>query len=404
MTEVVIERLGREGDGIAADGFYPFTLPGERIVPGAPPKVVTPSPDRIAPVCPHFGGCGGCALQHASDDFLARWKVETIERALAARGLGAKMRPIVTSPPRSRRRATFSARRTKKGVQVGFHGRASDRIEDIRECHLVRPGMLGLFPAIGQMAKMGASRKGALRVQVTESASGWDVAVEGGKEPDVALRSGLAALSAEAGIARLSWGDEIVALHRPPAQAMGRAQVVPPPGAFLQATAEGEAALVRAVREAVGGAKRIADLFAGCGTFALPLAEGAEVHAVEGEAAMTKALDAGWRQAAGLKTVTTEARDLFRRPLEPLELRKFDAVVIDPPRAGAEAQTARLAEAKVPVIAAVSCNPATFARDAAVLVQAGYRLDWVQPVDQFRWSGHMELVARFSRTDDPTAP
>lgn len=404
MTEVVIERLGREGDGIAPDGFHPFTLPGERIVPGAPPKVLDPSPERVDPVCPHFGGCGGCALQHASDDFLALWKVETIERALAARGLSAPMLPILTSPPRSRRRATFAARRTKKGVQVGFHGRGSDRIEDITECHLVRPGMLDLFPVIGQMAKMGASRKGALRVQVTDSAAGWDVAVEGGKDPDVALRSALAALSAEAGIARLTWGDDVVALHRPPAQSMGRAQVVPPPGAFLQATAEGEAALVQAVREAVGEAKRVADLFAGCGTFALPLAEQAEVHAVEGEAAMTRALDAGWRQAKGLKMVTTEARDLFRRPLEPLELRKFDAVVIDPPRVGAEAQTGRLAQASVPVIAAVSCNPASFARDAAMLVQAGYRLDWVRPVDQFRWSGHMELVARFSRTDGPTTP
>jgi len=404
MTEIIIDRLGREGDGISADGFHPFTLPGERIVPGTPPQVLQASPDRVAPPCPHFGSCGGCALQHASDAYLARWKIETIERALAARGLSAPMRPIVTSAPGSRRRATFAARRTKKGVQVGFHTRGSDRIVEIDDCLLVRPGMIGLFPVIGQMARMGASRKGALRVQVTESAAGWDVAVDGGKDPDPALRADLAHLSAEAGIARLAWGGEVVALHRPPAQAMGRAQVVPPPGAFLQATADGAAALVAAVREAVGDARRVVDLFAGCGTFALPLAEHAEVHAVEGAAAMVRALDAGWRQTEGLKTVTTEARDLFRRPLEPLELKKVDAAVIDPPRAGAEAQTGRLAQAGVPVIAAVSCNPATFARDAAMLVGAGYNLDWVQPVDQFRWSGHMELAARFSRTDGPTAP
>ncbi|MSU92290.1 class I SAM-dependent RNA methyltransferase, partial [Rhodobacteraceae bacterium 2CG4] len=401
MTEVIIDRLGREGDGIAADGFHPFTLPGERIVPGAPPQVLAPSPDRVPPPCPHFGACGGCTLQHAGDAFLARWKVGTIERALAARGLQAPMRPILTSPPHGRRRATFAARRTRKGVQVGFHARASDRIVDIRTCHLVRTGMLELFPAIGQMARIGASRKAALRVQVTDSAAGWDVAVAGGKAPDAALRAELARLAAGAGIARLAWDGEVIAQHRPPAQALGRAQVVPPPGAFLQATAEGAAALVAAVRAAVGGARRVADLFAGCGTFALPLAETAEVHAVEGDAAMLAALDAGWRRADGLKAVTHEARDLFRRPLEPLELRRFDAVVIDPPRAGAEAQTARLAQAGVPVVAAVSCDPATFARDAAILTGAGYALDWVQPVDQFRWSGHMELAARFSRTDGP---
>jgi 23S rRNA (uracil1939-C5)-methyltransferase len=181
-------------------------------------------------------------------------------------------------------------------------------------------------------------------------------------------------------------------------QDFGRARVIPPPGAFLQATAEGEAALLAALYEAVDGAARIADLFAGCGTFSLPLAEQAEVHAVEGGAAMIAALDQGWRQAQGLRRVTTEARDLFRRPLTPDELTRYDAVVIDPPRAGAEAQTAELARSRVPVIAAVSCNPVTFARDAAVLAGAGYRLDWVQVVDQFRWSTHVELVARFSRT------
>ena len=174
------------------------------------------------------------------------------------------------------------------------------------------------------------------------------------------------------------------------------ARVVPPPGAFLQATDHGEASLLAAVTEAIGTARRIADLFAGCGTFALPLTARAEVLAVEGDAGMTAAMDKGWRGATGLKRLTTQTRDLFRRPLEPDELRGFDAVVIDPPRAGAEAQTAAIARAKVPVIAMVSCNPATFARDARLLVAAGYRIDWVQPVDQFRWSPHVELAARLS--------
>jgi 23S rRNA (uracil1939-C5)-methyltransferase len=197
-------------------------------------------------------------------------------------------------------------------------------------------------------------------------------------------------------IARLTWDGEVVALRTMPVQRFGKALVAPPPGAFLQATAEGEAALLSAVEEAVGPARRVVDLFAGSGTFSLPLAETAEVLAVESDAAMLAALDRGWRQTQGLHRVTTETRDLFRRPLEPDEFKGFDAVVIDPPRAGAEAQTATLAHSGVPVIAAVSCNPVTFARDARSLTGAGYLLDWVQVVDQFRWAAHVELVARFS--------
>ena len=203
-------------------------------------------------------------------------------------------------------------------------------------------------------------------------------------------------LAERADLARLTWDSEAVANRRPAPQRFGRALVVPPAGAFLQATPDGEAALVAAVREAVGGARRVADLFAGSGTFTLPLAENAEIHAVEGEAAMLVALDGGWRLAQGLHKVTTEARDLFSRPLMPDELKRFDAVVIDPPRAGAEAQMRELAMAKVPVIAGVSCNPVTFARDTRILSDSGYRIDWVQVVDQFRWSPHVELVARLS--------
>jgi 23S rRNA (uracil1939-C5)-methyltransferase len=212
------------------------------------------------------------------------------------------------------------------------------------------------------------------------------------------LRLDLARLAETYGLARLTWEGEVIALRTAPVQRFGRAIVTPPPGAFLQATAEGERVLLRAVALALGGGvARIADLFAGVGTFALPLAERAEVHAVEGDIAMAAALEKGWRMAEGLKRLTVETRDLFRRPLDETELGRFDAVVIDPPRAGAEAQTATLAASTVPLIAAVSCNPVTFARDARVLVAGGYTLDWVQVVDQFRWSSHVELVARFSK-------
>jgi 23S rRNA (uracil1939-C5)-methyltransferase len=242
----------------------------------------------------------------------------------------------------------------------------------------------------------GGSRKSELVLTITRSLAGPDVSVTGGKPLDGQLRLELARVTEAHGLSRLTWDGEVVALRTAPMQAMGRAMVAPPPGAFLQATEQGQADLLAAVQDAVGNAKRITDLFAGVGTFALPLADHAEVHAVEGDAAMIAALDKGWRQAEGLKRVTSETRDLFRRPLEPDEFKKVQAVVIDPPRAGAEAQTKTLALSKVPVIAFVSCNPVTFARDAKVLISAGYSLDWVQPVDQFRWSSHVELAARFS--------
>jgi 23S rRNA (uracil1939-C5)-methyltransferase len=380
-----------------------MALPGE-VVEGAvangrmeTPRIVSASPDRVKPQCPHYRSCGGCALMHASDDFVAGWKRDVVATALGAQKLSAEMRPVQTSSPQSRRRATFSGRRTKKGATVGFHGRASGTIVEVTGCRLLDSVLIALLPALSDITKIGASRKSELSLTATLTGGGVDLAVSGGKPLDQSLFSDLALVAGRAGIARLTWGGELVLNHRPAFQQFGRTSVVPPAGAFLQATAEGEAALVAAVGEAVGQASRIADLFAGSGTFALPLAEAAEVHAVEGEDAMLSALDAGWRLGHNLHRLTTEPRDLFRRPLLPDELTRFDAVVIDPPRAGAEAQTIELARSDVPVIAAVSCNPVTFARDARILVDAGFHIDWLQVVDQFRWSPHVELIARFSR-------
>jgi 23S rRNA (uracil1939-C5)-methyltransferase len=400
---MTIDRLGHLGDGIAGDVFVPYALPGE-IVEGevsagrlAEPKIIQPSPDRVQPDCPHFRGCGGCALMHASDGFLAGWKVEVVGRALKAQGLGADFRPTMTSPARSRRRATFSGRRTKKGALVGFHGRASGTISDIAHCQLVHPDLIASVPALKKVVALGASRKAELSLTVTKCEGGIDLAVSGGKEVDSSLFSELAMLCDQADFARLTWNGNVLMSLRAAAHRFGQALVTPPPGAFLQATNEGEAALVGSVVQAVGTAKRIVDLFAGSGTFSLPLAAQADVLAVEGEVDMLVALDAGWRQAEGLHRVETICRDLFRRPLMPDELHKFDAVVIDPPRAGAEAQVGQIAAADIPVVAMVSCNPVTFARDARILVEAGFSIDWIQVVDQFRWSPHVELVARFLR-------
>lgn len=404
MTMLTIARLGHLGDGIAPGPvFVPMALPGE-VVEGlvegermVEPKIVTPSPDRVKAPCRHYRTCGGCALMHASDAFVAGWKADVVRQALAAQGLAAPFRPTLTSPARSRRRATFSGRRTKSGAIVGFHGRRSGTIAEIGDCQILDPRLTALLPALEAITMAGGSRKAELALLATITDRGIDLAVRHGKPLDPALFADLARIAADADLARLGWGDEVVAMARAPAQRFGRADVVPPPGAFFQATAEGEAALVAAVVEAVGKGDPVADLFAGCGTFAFPLAERAEVHAVEGDAAMTAALDAGWRGAEGLHRVTTEARDLFRRPLLPDELNRYGAVVIDPPRAGAEAQSAEIAASRVPVVAAVSCNPVTFARDARILCNAGFRIDWVEVVDQFRWSPHVELSARFSR-------
>ncbi|WP_188791060.1 class I SAM-dependent RNA methyltransferase [Salipiger pallidus] len=407
MEQVMIERLGHQGDGIAqgADGtvFVPGALPGE-VVEGevagdqmAAPRILTPSSMRVKAPCRHARSCGGCQLQHAREDFTESWKQQVVRNALSAHGLECDFRPCAISAPQTRRRAAFSATRTKKGALAGFHMKRSDVIISVPDCLLVDPALAAALPLVEELAVLGASRKGEISVLVTQSGSGLDVAVTGGKELDAQLQSDLAAIARAHGCARIAWGDEVALTRMPATQVMGRAEVVPPPGAFLQATPEGEAALLADVREIVGDAGHVVDLFAGCGTFALPLAENARVHAVEGDKAMTAALDKGWRMAKGLRHVTTEARDLFRNPLLPDELRRFEAAVIDPPRAGAEAQIAQLVEARIPRIAHVSCNPVTFARDAAALVGAGYTLDWLRVVDQFRWSTHVELVAAFTR-------
>lgn len=401
--QVTIDRLGHQGDGIAEGPLYvPYTLPGEEVsgdVDGQTMRkvrILTPSSDRVRPPCRHFPACGGCLLQHGSDSFLEEWKTGIVRQALAARGLQATFLPTHISPPRSRRRAALSVKRTRKGAMVGFHAPASDIVIETPECQLLRPELIAAFPAAEALGTLGASRKQSLSVMLTLSDGGIDVAVDKGKPMEDGMWQDLAALADRHDLARLSWNGETVVTRRAPEQRFGSARVTPPPGAFLQATADGQAVLQQDVRHHLADARRIADLFAGCGTFALELAADRMVHAVEGDGAMIAALDQGWRQGEGLHGVTSEARDLFRRPLDADELRRFDAIVLDPPRAGAEAQTAEIAMSGVPRIAYVSCNPVSFARDAEILSRAGYALDRIRVVDQFRWSPHVEIVSNFS--------
>jgi len=406
--QVTVTRLGHLGDGIAEgpEGpvFIPMALPGE-VVEGevtgdrmTAPRIVTPASERVRAPCPQYRACGGCLLMHASDGFVAGWKADVVRAALAAQGIAAEVAPAATVPPRSRRRATLAGRRTKAGALVGFHARGSDTLVPVAECHLLHPALMALVPRLADVVLAGGSRKGEMTLALTRTDTGVDLSVTGGKPLEQGLFSVLAGIAGRLDLARLSWEGEAVVTRRAPVVRIGRAQVPLPPGAFLQAVPEAEALLLAEVRAAVGPARRVTDLFCGIGTFALPLAETAEVHAVEAEAAMVAALAEGWRHAEGLKRVTTEARDLFRRPLLADEFRGVEAVVIDPPRAGAEAQCRELARSAVPVIAAVSCNPVTFARDARILIDGGFRLDRVAVIDQFRWSPHVELAARFARS------
>ncbi|KRS11245.1 RNA methyltransferase [Roseovarius atlanticus] len=404
MSEILVERLGHLGDGIAEGPVYaPGALPGERVsgtLEGnvlRDVRIVEPSSVRVKAPCRHYKSCGGCQLQHADDAFLAEWKTGIVREALAAQGIETEMREIAVSRANTRRRAGFSARRTKKGATAGFHAKGSDLIVELSECHVVAPELLEGARVARELARIGTSRKGELSVAVALSEAGLDVRVEGGKPLDGPLRIALAQLAEAEDLARLAWDDETVATRRPPIQRFDGIAVTPPPGAFLQATKDSERLLQNEVSAILAGTEPVIDVFAGCGTFAPPLARERAVHAVEGSAAMTKALDDGWRHSDRLKKITVETRDLFRQPIMAEDLTRFGGAVIDPPRAGAEAQCRELAKAQVPVIAYVSCNPVTFARDAKILSEAGYAVEWVRPVDQFRWSVHVELVAAIHR-------
>lgn len=399
LPEVFIERLGRQGDGIAKGPIYvPLALPGEIVtveIDGdrmASPNIVSPSPMRVSAPCPHFRRCGGCAVQHASDELVANWKTDIVKETMEAQGLPAPIRSAHVSPPHSRRRATLAGRRTKSGALVGFHARGSNEVIGIRECAVATPEIVSLLPELEKVTAQIASRKGAVKFMVTSTETGVDLAISGAKDLDEAAEAALAALPG----ARVTNDGELIAQHAAPAVQFDGIVALPLPGAFLQATEPGQQALIASVREVLSGCRQILDLFAGCGTFALPLARLAEVHAVEGESDQIDVLRHAWRHAP-LKKLTTEVRDLFRHPLVLQELARFDGVAIDPPRAGAEAQAAELTKSDVARIAMVSCNPVTFARDASTLIAAGFSLNWIDVVDQFRWSLHIELVGSFTR-------
>ena len=418
-VEVKIEEIAARGDGVGRAGdkrlYVPFTAAGDRVVARVGEvqgdgfaahlvKLVEPGPGRAQPPCRHFGECGGCALQHLSDEAYLAWKQDLVRSALKRRNLPVeRIEPIRPAAHATRRRADFTAIRRDEDMLFGFNARGSHRVIDLKECHVVLPEIEGLIAPL--RACLTALLRPGEKVEVVVNATdnGLDLLLittvslgQGGKKR-------FSILAEQHDIARVSRRHpaesraETLVERRPVRVTFGGVAVEVPPGAFLQATKAGETALTEVVVAGVGGAKRVADLFAGSGTFTFPLAHGgASVAAFDDNARLVQAVEQT-AKAGRMTRISTKVRDLMTRPLAPPELGAYDAVVFDPPRAGAQAQSMALAKSRVPTVLAVSCEPATFARDARILVDGGYKLVRVLPVDQFLWSPHVELAALFKR-------
>jgi 23S rRNA (uracil1939-C5)-methyltransferase len=410
VERLVIDQIGRRGDGVVSSDagpiYVPYALPGEVVEvdpwPGHPDRrnllrVEVPSAERIDPICPHFGVCGGCALQHWQERRYREWKRALVADELRQAGIAADVDDLVDAHGEGRRRVVLHARRGTHGIlEVGFAALHAHRIVSIDRCPILASGLSGIIDAAWAITEAIGGDK-PLDIQATATDAGIDVDVRGSGPLDPGRSVALAKVAESHRLARITRHGELVAQRAEPTIRIGRAVVVLPPGAFLQATAEGEAALARLVLSHAGSATAVADLFAGVGPFALRLAERARVRAADSDEGAVLALRRAAAGSRGLKPVDAERRDLFRRPFMARELSGFDAVVFDPPRQGAQAQARELAMSTVPVIVAVSCNALTFTRDAKRLIDGGYRLARVTPVDQFRYAAHVEIVARFER-------
>jgi 23S rRNA (uracil1939-C5)-methyltransferase len=418
-VEVEISRIGGRGDGLAEwqghQLYIPQTLVGDRLMvkfgahrgdgwEGVPVTLLAEGAGRVEPACPHFGSCGGCAVQHMDDDVYMAWKLDALTLALGRSnllGAGMVMHPVARTPAGARRRAVMNAVRRGSRVWLGFNEAHSHRLVDLTACVVLAPPLVAMIDPLRQALAPLLADGQSVDVALTLLDDGVDVVLEGLSRPDLRALEHLAAFAGDYDLARLSWRAraghpaEPIAMRRSGLLGFGTVTVSPAPGAFLQASREGEAALVAAVLGGIGDATEVADLFAGSGTLSFPLATKAKVHAVESDLAAVDALYGGARQTDG--RVTVERRDLFHDPLVPYDLNRFQAVVFDPPRAGAQAQATQIAASGVSRVVAVSCNPNSFARDAQVLIEGGFTLTDIWPVDQFLWSSHMELVGWFSR-------
>jgi 23S rRNA (uracil1939-C5)-methyltransferase len=411
VEKLLIDHVGHRGDGVALKGheavYVPYALGGETVeveeVHGHPDRrrllaIEIASPERIAPFCPHFGVCGGCAIQHWQADAYRAWKHHLVVETLGQAKLECEVAPLIDAHGAGRRRITLHARLgTHDVLKVGFAAANSHDVIPVDRCPILDPGLNGALEAAWALAEPLIRMGKPLDIQVTATSNGLDIDVRGSGPLTSAMITTLSRIAEKHRLARLTRHGELVLMRNAPDVTIGSAQVTLPPGSFLQATTAGEEALAQLVEKHAGRARHIADLFCGVGPFALRLARHARIAAFDSDAGAVASLQKAATATSGLKPVKAEARDLFRRPLMPPELRDYDAVVFDPPRQGAQAQCERLAASKVRIVIAVSCNAATFARDAKILVDGGYKLEGVTPVDQFRHTPHVELVARFSR-------
>ena len=394
MSEPIV-RIAARGDGVTASGRYiPFAVPGDRLLDDG---TLERGPGHREPPCRHFPQCGGCQLQHLTDAAYADYCVSRVRGALAQHGLETEIRAPHLSPPKTRRRATLRVLKADGRVLIGFNEAGSNRIVDMMECHILDPRLFALLEPIRTLLLAILPPKRSGEIHLTLADQGVDLMLKGVEAAGLEAVEALSAFSEANGLARLAidegFGAEPRYEPQPVTVTLGGIPVALPAAAFLQATTDGEKALVACIREATAGAERIADLFAGLGTFALSL--NGQITAAEASREATIALKSAANRSG--KPVSVEHRDLYRRPYDAKELAAFDAVVLDPPRAGAQEQVRALAASPVPHIAYVSCNPATFARDAEILASGGYKLVWARPVGQFRWSTHVELAAAFSR-------
>ena len=412
VERLVIDHVGHRGDGVAlVDGesvYVPYALGGETVevaaVPGHHPDrrrllaVEKASPERVAPFCPHFGICGGCAIQHWEGERYRAWKRSIVVETLAQAKLACDVGPLLDAHGAGRRRITLHARiGTHDVLKVGFAAANSHDIVPVDRCPILDPGLSGALDAAWALTERLNTTAKPLDIQITATGNGLDVDVRGSGPLPAPAIAALSEVAEQHRLARLTRHGELVLMRAPPVISIGAAKVTLPPGSFLQATVAGEETLAAQVAEHCRRARHIADLFCGVGPFALRLAAKSRISAFDSDAGAVTALQQAANSTPGLKPVRAEARDLFRRPLMPQELRDYDTVVFDPPRQGAQAQAQQLAVSRIPVVVAVSCNVATFARDARILIDGGYRLEAVTPVDQFRHTPHVELVARFAR-------
>jgi 23S rRNA (uracil1939-C5)-methyltransferase len=410
VERLVIDHVGHRGDGVAfADGqtvYVPYALAGETVevdaVPDHPDRrrllqVERASPQRVTPFCQHFAICGGCAIQHWEAERYRAWKRDIVVETLAQAKLACEVAPLIDAHGLGRRRITLHARIGAHDVlKVGFAAANSHDIIPVDRCPILAPGLSGALDAGWAIAEPLISIGKPLDIQITATDNGLDIDVRGSGPLPAATIAMLSRVAEQHRLARLTRHGELVLMRTPPTIAIGAAQLTLPPGSFLQATAAGEETLAALVSGHCQRARHIADLFCGVGPFALRLAAKSRISAFDNDAGAVAALQKAATSTSGLKPIKAEARDLFRRPLMPQELRDYDAIVFDPPRQGAQAQVRQLAASRIPVVVAVSCNVATFARDARMLVDGGYTIEGVTPVDQFRHTPHVELVARFA--------